>query len=184
MMAEIPMDRLERVRQVVDEVVRAQPDAGESRCGFVHLYGVAALCVALAIRRGLDSGLCAVAGMLHDIWSYKTGDPRDHAGYSAVEAERILTELGGFCQDEIAAVCDAIARHSDKEAVDGDLAELLKDADVFQHYLYNPEFPVRSPRRLATVMGELGLLPERRTLKKRGALRGIDTTVERDPDRV
>ena len=132
------MDRLELVRQAVDDIVRQQPDLEERRCGFVHLYGVSAICILLAIERGLDPQLCAIAGMLHDIWSYKTGDPTDHARLSAGEAERILGELGCFIQDEIAVVCEAISRHSAKDKVDGEMAEMLKDADVFQHYLYNP----------------------------------------------
>jgi uncharacterized protein len=132
------MDRLERVRQTVDDILRQQPELEERRCGFVHLYGVSATCVLLAMARGLDPQLSAIAGMLHDISTYKTGDSTDHARLSAREAERILTELGCFTQGEIAAVCEAISRHSAKDEVDGEMAELLKDADVFQHYLYNP----------------------------------------------
>ena len=48
------MDRLEKVRQVVDEILRQQPDLEERRCGFVHLYGVAQTCPLLALTRGLD----------------------------------------------------------------------------------------------------------------------------------
>jgi uncharacterized protein len=132
------MDRLELVRQTVDGILRQQPDLEERRCGFVHLYGVSATSVLLAMERGLDPQLCAIAGMLHDIWSYKTGDSTDHARLSAGEAERILAKLGCFTQDEITVVCEAISHHSAKDRVDGEMSELLKDADVFQHYLYNP----------------------------------------------
>ena len=98
------MDRLEAVRRIVDEILRRQPDEEERRAGFVHLYGVAAVCVLLALKRGLDPHLCAAAGMLHDISSYKTGDPTDHARLSAREAERILKDLGCFAPKEIALV--------------------------------------------------------------------------------
>jgi uncharacterized protein len=66
------MDRLESVRQVIDEIVRQQPDKEHSRCGFLHLYGVSATCMLLGLGRGLDPQLCAITGMLHDVWSYKT----------------------------------------------------------------------------------------------------------------
>ena len=132
------MNRLEQVRRVVDEILRQQPDIEERRCGFVHLYGVSSICALLAIKRGLDPQLCAVAGMLHDIASYKTGDPINHAQRSALEAEEILRRAGGFSREEIDAVCLAISTHSAKDQRDGELAELLKDADVIQHYLYNP----------------------------------------------
>lgn len=150
------MDRLEQVRQIVDQFLREQPDHNAARCGFVHLYGVSAACVLLARKRGLDQELCAVAGMLHDISSYKTGNNTDHARLSAVEAERILAELACFTSEEIPQITDAIARHSAKDKIDGPLAECLKDADVFQYYLYDMSTEVIWGR-LAGVLSELGL---------------------------
>ena len=153
------MDRLEAVRQVVDAILHQQPDPEERRCGFVHLYGVSATCALLAVKRGQDVELCAVAGMLHDIWTYKTGDPAEHARLGAQDAEQILDGLGCFRPDEIASVCGAIARHSDKVDRDGQMAELLKDADVLQHYLYNPALGSKAAtrERLERVLGELGV---------------------------
>lgn len=150
------MDRLERVRQQVDGILRQQRDAEESRCGFVHLYGVAAVSALLALKRGLDPELCSVAGMLHDISSYKTGDPEDHARLSAREADRILGELGGFADEERRIIGSAITHHSDKDALHDPMDELLKDADVLQHYLYNTSLPVAPSRRrrLSAVLSE------------------------------
>lgn len=153
----VAVERLEKVRAIVDEILRHQPDADNSRCGFVHLYGVSTACIILALKRGLDPHLCATAGMLHDISSYRTGDPTDHARHSAVEAETILRETGLYAEDEIAALCDAIRHHSLKGQVNGEMAECLKDADVFQHYLYSPT-PNSIPQgRLKSVLEELGL---------------------------
>jgi uncharacterized protein len=151
------LNRLDQVRQIVDQIVLQQPDEDEMRCGFVHLYGVSAACVMLAEKRGLDVEVCAVTGMLHDIWSYKTGDPTDHARLSAIEAESILRETGSFTDEEIALITDAISCHSAKDQIDGPLAELLKDADVFQGHLCNPSYPVRHVERLQSVLAELGL---------------------------
>jgi uncharacterized protein len=151
------MDRLERVRQIVDEVIRQQPDEHESRCGFVHLYGVSAACVFLALKRGLDPEMAAVCGMLHDISTYMTGDRTDHAPRGAVEARGILEGAGGFSDAEIALIRHAISRHADKDAVDGDMAEILKDADVLQPHLYNPGIESRFPERLKSVLAELDL---------------------------
>ena len=88
------MNRLEQVRQRVDGILRGQPDLEERRCGFVHLYGVSQACALLALKRGLDVQLCAVAGMLHDIATYKTDNPAGHDRLGAVEAEHLLGELG------------------------------------------------------------------------------------------
>ena len=156
------MDRLEAVRQWVDDLLRQQPDLEESRAGFVHLYGVSAVCVLLALKRGLDAEVAALAGMLHDVWTYKTGIPDEHqlhGGRSAGLAGPVLRELG-VSEAGIAAIADAMARHSDKATVDDSaLAELLKDADTLQHYLYNPwlEQPRGRDARLKRIFGELGL---------------------------
>lgn len=60
---------------------------------------------------------------------------------------------------EIAAVCQAISRHRAKGEIDGDVDELLKDADVLQHTLFNPGFatsPQEKPRP-EVVLAEIGV---------------------------
>jgi uncharacterized protein len=153
------MNRIELVRQVIDEVLRQRPDSEERRCGFVHLYGVAQACALLALKRGLDAELCTVAGMLHDIWTYKTGEPKDHAVPGSTEAQKIMSDLGCFTEQEISAVGTAVLHHSNKDQVHGDLDELLKDADVLQHHLYNTAFePHQYMRaRLVQVLDEFGV---------------------------
>lgn len=151
------MDRLEIVRQTIDEIVRQQPDIEESRCGFVHLYGVSDICILLALKRGLDPVLCATAGMLHDIWNYKVWDNPEHAHLSSQEAGKILQDSGFYTPGEIDLICQAVARHGQKDVIHGEMDEALKDADVFQHYLYNPALPVRWIERLEKVFAEFGL---------------------------
>ncbi|MBN1640306.1 MAG: HD domain-containing protein, partial [Anaerolineae bacterium] len=111
-MTAVELDRTERVRQVVDQVLRAQPDVEERRCGFVHLYGVAQACALLARARGLDAELSTIAGMLHDLWTYKSGDPTDHARRSATMARQILSGLACFAPPEIDTICAACPLHA------------------------------------------------------------------------
>ncbi|MEN6356374.1 MAG: HD domain-containing protein [Armatimonadota bacterium] len=153
------MNRLEYLRATIDNIVRAQPDLEESRCGFVHLYGVATVCAMLALKRGIDPEICTAAGMLHDIWAYKTGKPADHAHLGATEAEHLLRESGDFTEKEISVICDAIACHSNKGKIDTDICELLKDADVLQHHLYNTSLEVNNSHleRLNAIFAELGI---------------------------
>ena len=154
------MNRLEHVRKTVDSLLCRQLDENERRCGFVHLYGVSAICALLANRRGLDVELCATAGMLHDLSSYETGDSTDHAQRSASRAKELLTEAGDFLSNEISAITQAISTHSAKDQVDDPVAELLKDADVLQYYLYNPSLKDgwETNARLKALFSELGLL--------------------------
>ena len=72
-----------------------------------------------------------------------------------------MRESGCFTAEEMAAVCTAIAQHSAKGEIHGDMAELLKDADVLQHYLYNPAqaAPWQTSQRLKSIYIELGLQP-------------------------
>lgn len=97
--------------------------------------------------------------MLHDIATHETGDPKDHARRGSARARELLEETGSFSVEEVSAISDAIAVHSDKESIHGPMDELLKDADVLQHFLYNP---VTGPweanlQRLRAVLEEMGI---------------------------
>jgi uncharacterized protein len=154
--------RTDQVREAMDEVLWAQPDQEVRRAGFIHLYGVAEFCALLALKRGLNAEIGIVMGMLHDVWTYSTGDATDHAKQGAPIARGILSDLGGFTEDEIATICSAISHHSAKGKVHGDYDELLKDADVLQAYLYDacalPEVVNAKRRaRLEAMFDELGI---------------------------
>ena len=153
------MDRLEQVRRLVDDMLIQQPDDTERRCGYLHLYGVSATCGLLALKRGLDVQLATVAGMLHDFSTYQRGDPSDHDQLSAQAARRLLDELDLFSRQEIDAICQSIQHHRAKDQVHAPMDELLKDADVLQHYLYNPSFRQQASEepRIAAVLAELGV---------------------------
>lgn len=151
------MNRLERLRRQVDALLLSMPDPAERRCAYIHLYGVAQLCVLLAAKRGLAMDTAAAAGMLHDLAAYTAMDAREHAQRSAALARQLLDGL--YPPREAEQIANAIARHSDKQAVREPLDELLKDADAWQHLLYNPGAAL-SPHaraRCRAVMDELGL---------------------------
>jgi uncharacterized protein len=152
------MDRLERVRQAVDEIVNQQPDALYRRAAYIHLYGVSTTCALLALQRGLDVQLAQVAGMLHDLSTYQRADSADHDRLSAQAARRLLGGLGLFTQQETEVICQAILHHRAKDEVHAPMDELLKDADALQHYLYNPSFRQQADEepRIAAVLAELG----------------------------
>lgn len=61
------MNRLECICNIVDRVLIERPELDHRHNGYVHLHGVSQFCSLLALKRGLDVELCAVAGMLHDI---------------------------------------------------------------------------------------------------------------------
>lgn len=153
------MNRIETVRQQVDAILLGMSDAEERRCGYVHLYGVSQACALLAKKRGESVELAVIAGMLHDIYSYANMDPADHAHKGVAMARDILESLKLFSEEEVEMVCTAIYRHSDKELVHNALDEILKDADVLQHVMYNPLFKMKltERERYEKLAAELGL---------------------------
>ena len=137
------MNRVEKVREVVDEILLNMTDCEERRCAYLHLYGVSQACAMLALRRKENIEMALIAGMLHDIYSYANMDSENHAHKSSYMARNILNSLMIFNEDEIHLICTAIYNHSDKGIVHDTLDEILKDADVMQHILYNPLFEIK-----------------------------------------
>ena len=153
------MNRIEKVREAVDEIILDMSDLEERRCAYLHLYGVSQACTLLAIKRKEDVELATIAGMLHDIYSYARMDSRDHVHKGAEMARDILDSLDIFTEDEKELICTAIYNHSDKSMIHSWLDEILKDADVMQHVLYNPLFDIKQyeQKRFALLKTEFGI---------------------------
>ncbi|GKU25054.1 HD domain-containing protein [Clostridium folliculivorans] len=153
------MNRLEKVHEIVDSILMKQTNTEIRRHGYVHLYGVSSNCSILALRRGANAELSAVSGMLHDIYTYKAGDSYEHAKLGSIEARKILNEIKLFTEEEINIICKSIYNHSNKNDEGGIYEEILKDADVLQHYSYNTGFPVadHEKERVTKLFKELGI---------------------------
>ena len=78
------MERIGAVQARVDRIVAGQTDATDIKFGYVHLYSVSQACALLAMKRQENVELAAIAGLLHDIYAYKTGARTDHAHEGAV----------------------------------------------------------------------------------------------------
>lgn len=154
------MNRIEKVREYVDNILLHMSDTTERRCAYLHLYGVSQTCALIALKRRQNTELATIAGMLHDIYSYSAMDTKDHAHKGAVMAKEILSSLKIFTDDEIEAICNAIYNHSSKCNKHSPFDEVLIDADVLQHCLYNPLFYVaeHEKQRYEALKLEFGLL--------------------------
>lgn len=140
-MFERQLTRIDTVRPYVDDMLKACEDKETARCGFVHLYGVGQACALIALRRGHDRAyaeLAEIAGMLHDFSTYEDNTREEHERCSSERARNILTQTKVFTEAEVDRVCQAIARHGDKKNVHEEFDEILKDANVMQHWLRNP----------------------------------------------
>lgn len=133
------MDRLELIREKVDlEIAKLQKEETR-KFAYIHTYGVAQAAALLATIKNANVELACIAAMLHDISLYAENCPHAvHAQRSSIYAEKLLKETKAFSDEEIQIVRNVIAVHSDKMSRhDGTISEILKDADVLQHYLYN-----------------------------------------------
>lgn len=138
------MDRLENIRHFVDQEINKLHTEEERKFAYIHTYGVAQVAALLASIEKIDIELLCVAAMLHDIAIYITNCPHhEHAVRSAKIAQEVLAETKQYTDDEIILIAHAIAVHSNKmNREDHPFAELLKDSDVLQHYLYNVNIPL------------------------------------------
>lgn len=152
------MNRIEQVREKVDKILLNMKDSEMRRDAYLHLYGVSQVCALLAQKRNENVEFAIIAGMLHDIYTYAHMDSQNHAYKSAEMSRDILNSLKIFDEDEIKVICTAISHHSDKSMKHNSLDEILKDADVMQHVLYNPLFKVKQQeqQRFSSLKEELG----------------------------
>ena len=134
-------NRLEDLRQELDKLIMSNEPHNICRYSS-HMFGVAKFCTLLAIKRNLNIELATTCGMLHDIYYMTGGSSDDHAAKGAQQAKTILKEMMIYSDDEIRIITTAISQHSDKKAIHSVYDELLKDADVMDHCLYNNDFPV------------------------------------------
>jgi len=158
--AEDMENRIEKLRVYIDKILLNMKDSEERRCAYLHLYGVSQACSMIALKRNQDVELATMAGMLHDLYSYKTTNTENHAEYGAVLARQILEELELTNDRETDLICSAIHNHSSKGAAHSTFDEVLIDADVLQHCLYNPIFPVmeHEKQRFQNLLNEFGIL--------------------------
>lgn len=137
------VDRIEKVREIVDAILLTMTKDEARRHAYLHLYGVSQVCALLALKRKENVELAVIAGMLHDIYTYANLDSNDHARKGAEQARNILDSLRIFSEEETNLICNAVYNHSSKSMTHDWLDEILKDADVMQHALYNPLWEIK-----------------------------------------
>ena len=106
----------------------------------------------------LNARSAARAGLLHDLYAYKSGSYDDHARLGAEYARKLLNKLALTTEEETEVICRAIRHHDGKAEADGPMDEILKDADVIHHSLGDPtkEVKAHERERYAKLCAELG----------------------------
>ena len=150
--------KVEKVKKYVNSIFGCINNTEDKRA-FIHSYGVSQCCVLLALKRGLDLELAAAIGLLHDLYSYKTGITALHS-YNGAEMIRVAFKYGLsdlFTEDEQTIIKSAIYHHTDKNHVHDEYDELLKDGDILHHLSFTAKFNRVNGQRLFNALKELSL---------------------------
>ena len=99
---------------------------------FSHSYRVSAFAQSLSVLYDLDSSLCKIMGLYHDIAQFVNHNPFNHAKLSSDMCRNLLKEHVN--EDELDIICNAIRNHSDKHMIHDAYREVLKDADLLATY--------------------------------------------------
>ena len=153
------MSRIKELQKQVHKVLDKLEDRDKRARAIAHLHGVALAAALLAQKRGENAELATMAGLLHDLYAYKSGSYDDHARLGAEYVRQLLGKLSLTTQEETDIICSAIGHHDSKAEVDGPMDEILKDADVIHHSLSDPTKEVKTHERAryAKLCAELGL---------------------------
>jgi uncharacterized protein len=136
------LSRSEKIqRAVIEQLVKSKlPDEKRENSIVWELKHCAGCCQIgriLAEKRGLDVEISEIICTLHDLYAIQEGKYESHAKKSAELAKKMLEKSGDFSENEISAITEAIAHHSEKEVYSGKpYLELAKDADVLDCALY------------------------------------------------
>ena len=141
---------MSRIRDLQKRIHRELEGMGDSNAyakAMSHLHGVSLAAVMIAKKRSEDPELAAMAGLLHDVFAYKRGSYEDHAHLGSAYVRKLLEKAELTTPEETEIICSAVWHHSDKDAVDSPMDEVLKDADVLHHTLDDPTREVREHER-------------------------------------
>ena len=152
------MSRIKDLQKQVHRVLEKMEDEDKRLKAISHLHGVALAAAMLAKKRGENAELATMAGLLHDLYAYKSGSYDDHARLGADYARKLLEKLEMTTPEETDVICSAILHHDSKAETDAPMDEILKDADVIDHSLSDPTKEVKphEQARYAKLCGELG----------------------------
>ena len=151
------MSRIKDLQKQVHKILEKIEDGDRRLKAVSHLHGVALAAAVLAKKRGEDAELATMAGLLHDLYAYKSGSYDDHARLGAEYARKLLEKLEITTPEETDVICRAVLHHDSKAEIDGPMDEILKDADVIHHSLSDPtkEIKPHEQARYAKLCEEL-----------------------------
>ncbi len=153
------MNRVDAVKTYFDSIINNMSDIAKQKNAISHSYIVAQYSAFLAARRGINTELMYICGLLHDVYAYCSGSYDEHDKLGAKMVKSALLEMNLFTIEELITIETAIYHHDEKEQIDSDYDEVLKDADVLVVLLDNGILSVPDwyKKRADKLIAELGL---------------------------
>lgn len=105
---------------------------------YFHSLQVSAICQKLALEKNLNIEIAGIMGLFHDYSQFINHNSFHHALISSQMVKDILIEQQ-ISENDIQIITHAIACHSNKEDIDDEYSEILKDADVLAQYFSEPD---------------------------------------------
>ncbi|REE69649.1 HD domain-containing protein [Paenibacillus taihuensis] len=152
-----PNKRLDSITILVDEMLLSIDSMAGRQKAAVYLFGVSSFASMLAVKRGHDRELAAIAGLLHDCYRCRTFI-NEFPGPNSAEAARVLIrDAGLFSEEEQTTILRAIFYQEDLSRTHGPYEEIVKDAILLQKYLrpLGPGHARMDAGRLSHVLSEL-----------------------------
>ena len=144
---------LKRISEFENSVVRRDYPLDWER---IHMVSSAKIAQVLALKRGADPELAALACTVHDYGRVVTGKQKNHAEAGFLPVKALLSEAGFFTADEIDLISLAAKNHSSKKEIGSPVEEIVKDADVLDCHQYDIPLPREEQlQRLEKVLKEL-----------------------------
>lgn len=116
---------MSRIKDLQKQVIKELNDTEEPAKAMAHLHGVSLAAVMIAKKRGQNPELAAMAGLLHDLWAYKSGSYDNHAHLGAEYARKVLEKTALCTPEEVDLIASAIYHHDDKAGIDAPFDEIL-----------------------------------------------------------
>ncbi|WP_239696756.1 CHAP domain-containing protein [Paenibacillus oryzisoli] len=154
--------RLDSIKILVNEMLFSIESMVKRQEAAVYLYGVSTFSSMLAMKRGHNQELAAIAGLLHDYYFFKTGIVEFPGPNSAETARVILRDTGMFTKEEQLTVLRSIFYQQDNSRSYDPYEEMIKDAITLQLYFQSTvcKLSRTDVKRLEKLLSELGFLGE------------------------
>jgi uncharacterized protein len=153
------MNRIDKVREVIDEMLFERKNIRNRLTTHSHLTSVSLICGLIAKKRGANVELAVMTGLLHDLYSFITEgvppleDKVAKSGKDAEVAREILDKLGITTTDETERICVAVCYRGTGEY--SELGEILIVANLLQHAYHNPLLPIKyGEKRVGELLAE------------------------------